>query len=72
LIPLLLTGAMLLILTGLLEWIVEPENPLAAPFAACPYILILLGLLIGAIAAGNMINVRSALRAGGRKKASRK
>jgi hypothetical protein len=62
-IPLLLTGALLLILTALLEWTVEPENPLAAPFAACPYILLLVGLLIGAVAAGNMMNVRRAQQA---------
>lgn len=59
-IPLLMTGSLLLVVTAILQWVVEPENPLAAPFTACPYILILIGLLIGAVAAGNMMNVRKA------------
>jgi hypothetical protein len=60
-IPLLLTGAILFIATATLQWMVEPENPLSAPFAACPYLLIAAAALIGGLAVANMLSVRRQL-----------
>ena len=36
------------------------ESP-SAPFPACPYILITIAVLIAAVAAGNIFNVRRAM-----------
>ena len=65
-IPVLLTGALLLLVTAALKFVVDPDAPLAGLPVWVPFGLIVLAAVILGVAGLNMAQVRKQLAAAGR------